>query len=74
MYGFCLFYLIVSIFYYEGEPGLPGTVGQNGIPGPKVSTNKTKQNHLRHEFSFNCKLELFFFNIPLILLGWNICQ
>lgn len=42
MYWFCLFYLVVSVFYFEGEPGLPGAVGQNGIPGLKVSTNKTK--------------------------------
>ena len=60
MYWFCLFYLAISIFYFKGEPGVPGAVGQNGMPGPKVSTNKTKQKHLIQEFSWNCSYYNFF--------------
>lgn len=53
LYNVLILSLLLSstYFYFEGEPGLPGAVGQDGMPGPKVSTNKTQQSHLRREFS-----------------------
>ena len=73
-----LYVLLSSIFFFfffnfEGEPGLPGAVGQNGIPGLKVGTKKTKQNHLRHDFSWDFKL-LQFFIFHWFYLDGIFCQ
>lgn len=46
MLTLCALLSSIFFFYFEGEPGLPGAVGQNGIPGLKVGTKKTKQSHL----------------------------